>query len=391
VSANVVWRDDGWQAVTASGEDVSAALVEWGQLVEKVKPTLILDDGEVVLDFLSLGPEQIFVGRDPYGFSQRPLWRDRSMSRRDVRGFVFQWPTETSARDQLRNAMADVSTADRIWFVDGEYLDGEIVRSVQEGDRIEELQLRHGGREVSVPLSRVRAIRFVAKRSEAMDPRRGDLERRLRPDRCHVGFQDGTYLDIQGLQAQGDLVEIVSRSGIRLALSSATLRRALCFFRPFREDVVPLEKIVPLDVRHVPFFSGDWPLGRKVNLWGGRLRRRNGEWYDRGLAMHSTMRVAYSLDESFSHLQAQLALDVTAGKGGSVRFSVFARSADVQEWKSVYRSPIVRGGQTPLDLNLALDDARQLALIVEYADNGDQLDRACWFSARLVRVAKGDP
>lgn len=390
VSVNVVWSggDEGWQAVMANGEEVSATLVMWGQLVERSEPTLVFADGEVIVDFLSLSSEQITVGRDPYEFSQRPLWHERSLPRQDVRGFVFQWPVETSSRDQLRNALAEDSTVDRVWFVDGEYLDGEIVRSVQEGGRTEELQLRRGERTVAVALGRVRAIRFASKQSDGQEDkenRNDDSNPGIPSAHCQVGFQDGSYLDVSRLKSVDDAVEIVMRSGVRLSLSASTFRRAICFFRPVREDVLWLAEIVPLDVRHVPFFSGEWPLGRNVNLWGGRLRRRDNEWYDHGLAMHSTTRVAYVLDEPFSYLRAQLALDVTTGQRGSVRYSVFTRSGDEDKWKSIYRSPVVRGGQTPLDLNLALDHARQLALIVEYADQGDQLDRACWFSARLVR------
>ena len=50
-----------------------------------------------------------------------------------------------------------------------------------------------------------------------------------------------------------------------------------------------------------------------------------------------------------------------------------------------YRSPIVRGGEAPLAISVDVSGAQRLSLVVDHADRGDQLDRADWLDARLIK------
>jgi hypothetical protein len=103
--------------------------------------------------------------------------------------------------------------------------------------------------------------------------------------------------------------------------------------------------------------------------------------------MHSTSRVTYDLDGRDRTFLAELALDQQCGVGGSVTFQVFLQrrlDGSPEPWTVAYESPIVRGGQKPLAISLDVSHATRLALIVGFADRGDQLDYANWLNARLL-------
>jgi hypothetical protein len=46
-------------------------------------------------------------------------------------------------------------------------------------------------------------------------------------------------------------------------------------------------------------------------------------------------------------------------------------------------SEVIRGGDAPVPISVPLGDAKGLALVVDYADRGDELDHADWLDARL--------
>jgi hypothetical protein len=395
----VLWQQGHWGAKTMKGEDVMSSLVQWGRLTERLKPTMFLTHGEAVIDLLRLDEQSVKVGRDPYSFSQRPLWAEQSFLRNQVRGFVLQWPAEQNAQDQLRAALVESAETDRVWFDDGEFLDGRVIESLGENSRLEEVRVSRGGREILIPVRRIAAIRFAspkrnlensdnhdalghtpAEDGEAFD----DKTTSTAKPQWQIGFQDGSFLEVVAVTEADNTVGLALPATVRLSIPAPTFRRSFCFLRPLRDDVVWLGDRKPLDIRHVAFFTGEWPLARNTNLWGGRLREPS-QWHDRGLAMHSTTRVAYDLDGSEAIFQARLALDMSAGRRGSVRYFVFSRTDMEAPWEEVYKSPIVRGTDLPKDISVALGKAKQLALIVEFADEGDVLDRACWFAARLVQ------
>jgi hypothetical protein len=50
-----------------------------------------------------------------------------------------------------------------------------------------------------------------------------------------------------------------------------------------------------------------------------------------------------------------------------------------------FKSGIVRGGEAPLAVSVDLSDAQGITLVVDYADRGDEMDRADLLDARLVK------
>ena len=99
--------------------------------------------------------------------------------------------------------------------------------------------------------------------------------------------------------------------------------------------------------------------------------------------MPSTSRVAYDV-AGYRKFEAELALDEAAELQGSAIFRVLLESAP-GEWKPAYESPVIRGGDSPLPVSIDLKGASRLALIVDFADRGDECDWANWLQARLTK------
>ena len=97
--------------------------------------------------------------------------------------------------------------------------------------------------------------------------------------------------------------------------------------------------------------------------------------------MHSASRITYQIDQKFRWFQAELAIDQAAGNRGSVIFRVFLQRDG--EWTSKYTSPVMRGTTRPLAIKLKVTQADAIALLVEFADRGDERDYANWLNARL--------
>src|SRR5690606_38009425 len=109
----------------------------------------------------------------------------------------------------------------------------------------------------------------------------------------------------------------------------------------------------------------------------------NGQRYLKGIGIHSASRLTYSLDRQLARFDASIAMDDSAGSAGSVTFSVYLLRGGT--WQEAYKSDIVRGGSPPLPISVDVASAQGITLIVDYADRGDELDRANWLDARLVR------
>jgi hypothetical protein len=156
----------------------------------------------------------------------------------------------------------------------------------------------------------------------------------------------------------------------------------ISLIQPFATTVKWLTDMKALGYKHIPFLAVEWPYRADRSVTGGRLRS-SGAVFLRGLGMHTTSRLAYDV-ASYRRFEAELALNETASRRGSVVFKVLLQSESGQ-WSAAHESPIIRGGDAPTPISIDLKGASRLALIVEFADRGDELDHANWLSARLIK------
>jgi hypothetical protein len=196
-------------------------------------------------------------------------------------------------------------------------------------------------------------------------------------DRTLVGLSDGSLLAVREFAREGDQLVLKLDGGI--VLRGAAVENVVAL-QPLGQDVRYLSDMEPLRYVHVPYLDLTWPLGRDTNVMGGRLRT-GGKLFWKGLGVHSAARLVYRLDGTHQHFAALAAIDDSAARGGSVIVRVLLAEGDA--WREAYTSPVTRGGDEPVPIFVSVGQAKGLALVVDYADRGDELDHANWLDARL--------
>jgi hypothetical protein len=264
---------------------------------------------------------------------------------------------------------------DRVFLEGGDVVEGRVVSLSGVNVAVEV-----AGQSVETPLARVEAIRFA---SPTVDPRS--------TPHCLVGLADGTLLRATTVEARDRVASIDTAT---VAALTAPIED-VALVQPVGEAsgeapsrVVYLSDLEPADYRHTPYFDVAWPLGRDTMLspaapLAGGITNRDGRWA-KGLSMHSASRAVYTLDGGPRFLRGRLAVasDPERSKG-SVVFRVYG--AREGRFERLFESDIVRGGDPPIELSVDLTGASAVALVIDYADRGDEADEGQWLDARLER------
>jgi hypothetical protein len=226
------------------------------------------------------------------------------------------------------------------------------------------LTLSTAAGEVEVDRATVAAIRFSPAVRAAVPAERGT---------ALVGLLDGTLLLVEQWTAQQEVLTLNLPGQAKWTGDSA----AVCFVQPLKGKAKYLSDLPVESFVHLPYLSLAWPYQKDRSVGGGRLRG-GGRLYAKGIGLHSTSRLTYKVPKTARRFQALAAIDDQAGMRGSVVFRVFL------DGKEAFKSGPVRGGDTPLPIDLELGNARQLSLIVDFGERGDEMDHADWLDARLV-------
>jgi hypothetical protein len=257
-----------------------------------------------------------------------------------------------------------------VWLDNGDTLRGTMV----EWDE-QRATVRTDADDTEIPIDRISTILFRA-RTFAKPQRQGIT--------CRLGLRDGSAISVTRVTLANGRLDATTLDGVRLSSDRhIDAKREVISLQTIQGGVTYLSDLKPLGYRHTPYLTLSWPLGVDRNARGGQLRSR-GVVYDKGLGMPSTSRVVYRLDSQYRRLDAQLAIDDRAGQGGSVVFRVYLEEGQ-GPWRSVYQSPVVRGGGEPLPMSVDVHGARHVALVVDHADRAGQLDWANWLDVRVVK------
>jgi hypothetical protein len=360
------WHMDFQKAAAQATEDAvelpAAKIVSWGAMRETpLRTQLVLADGGLlVADVLKLDKERLQVDSALLGALGLPL--------ECVQGIVFQPPALPQARDLLARQLADrkdaegrTLDADRLILANGDQLQGTIIAL---DDR--SVHLERGSQVARIELVRLAALAFNPLLLSGQ-PARG----------LHalVGLRDGSRLDVARLAIDGSQavldVAAVPASGWKAPAE------ALVFVQPLGGEAMYLSDLPVAGYRHVPFLETPWPYQLDRSTSGAQLRA-GGSIYPKGIGMHSASRLSWELDRAYARFEAEVALDDEVAGGGSVTFRVFV------DREQKLATPVVRGGQPPLPISVDLRGAKQLSLVVDFADRGDQHDHADWLNARLL-------
>ena len=352
----------------------------WGRWSDSSDQPLCLLVGENLLpsSLLRVGANELVV--------ESRLWHQTVLPRRLVRGLIFHPPIDPLARDRLSQRVLNRRAADDcLWLANGDQLSGRLVPGppVSEGDLFGLPSIHFLTPGATVPLAldlaNVLALSVASPENDHGETGEGEGAR--------LGFRDGTSLLVRQVKAEDGLRRLDLGDGLFLSTESTRFRDEVSFVQPCGRSTVYLSDREPLNYRHVPFLDLPWPFGRDRNVLGGRLRVQD-HVFPKGLGMHSTSRLVFDLSGNYREFAAELALDDSALTTGSVNFRVFLEFPPSQTatsgWQLAYESPTVRGGDPPTAIRVDLRTASRIALVVDFADHGDTLDRANWLNARLI-------
>lgn len=364
-----------FQSATGTRSVAARDLFRWGRWTDsfRLMQIILADDSLLVAQIAGLVDERLVVDGEVCGRLELPLAA--------LRGVLVDPPPAAEERDRLVAQIAAAQGADdRLILRDGDVLRGVLktVRPRQATNDARSLVAVFGvdGRDVEIPEQRIRAMIF----NPAL------IHPATKPAFYAVaGFRDGSLLNVVGVaHAPSDsTVRLTLVGGVSIDVEPPVLTDELRLLQPIGQRIAYASDLPPLGYKHIPYLTAVWPLGRDRSVTGQRLRCA-GETFPKGLGMHSASRVAYRLDGHWRRFEAALALDETAGRGGSVIFRVFLGDGSDQ-WQRAYESPVVRGGEPPVPLTVDVTDARAIALIVDFADEADVLDRAVWIDARFTK------
>lgn len=351
------------QAATLTVSDTpreTTDLVRWGEPagVDR-RPAVVLTDGSRLLSDREWSPIGLVrISEDSVRLRRGKGWAD--FPRDAVRWAVLDAEAAGLSLESLPTE-AGGEEQDLVLLAEGDRLLGRVVEL-----KSDKLTIDVGGSLIEAPLESVAAVRLTGAPSD-------------REAVCLVGWGDGSLVQATRLQIADGSVR-VQVAGVEFESNTDSLS----FVQPLNGPVRYLSDLEPIDYRHTPYLDLAWPYTRDTNLRGGLLAG-GGSRRAKGLAMHSAARLVYRLDGSSQRFRAEVAVGNTPAGSAAVGSVVF-RVYFVKDGAFVpaYDSGVVRGGDPALPIDLDASDAVAIALVIDYADNGDAGDEALWLDARLV-------
>jgi hypothetical protein len=302
-----------------------------------------------------------------------------------VRGLLFHPPQSLLRFDRLvAELIDDTGDADRVWLGNGDRMAGVVGWDPQASNAatgrtdLDEVALRFDDQWLAIPTPTIRALGF----SPVLHPLQIDP-----PARFALGFaDDGSWLELQNVTLDGErFLELRLACGVTLrSTDRAGAMAPRVDLWSDRESVTRLTNTPPARYRHLPFLSGQRVLG--INRTSDARPLRAGQRrYASGLGMHPTSQATFRVPEGMQRIQAELAVadgDPTSTLRGSVRFRVLAQSGERLEER--FASPVIRGGDPPVPLDIPISGTGLIVLIVDWADQGDAADEGLWLEARWI-------
>lgn len=371
----------------------AAELVSFGSWrdVETGPQILLATGGLLRADVLTLDAAQLTIG-DASGLGS-VLWDESQLPIETVAGLLWQPPADPLARDRLKHKLLALPAGDdQLLLAGGEILSGTLLSVPPAGRFAEKLtkaelaaaevftmRLPRIDKPLPIAASKVVAIRLGA--AEVAKNTKGF---------ARIGWCDGSWVLASKLETSGDAFQILLPAAGKLTANNAYgdgtadwFWKQVSLLQPITARVTYVSDLPSLGYKHVPFLSGAWSFGSDQNVLGGDLRSR-GQVHLKGVGMFPASRLAYELGGQFRRLQGQLVLDDRAELQGSVTFRVLLQDAN-GTWSTAYESPILRGGDAPVELSVDVRQAQRMAILVDFADRGDPCDYANWLELRLLK------
>ena len=290
-----------------------------------------------------------------------------------LRAALLHAPADALRRTKLLDMLlSDILTTDIVYLTNGDAISGRVANFASQsstGEAVVVFLLADESQSVELPTKRIAGIRW---KGEGPDGLQGELV---------VGLRDGSYLVTDALTTKADRFSAELTCGINC---SGDLRDVV-YLQSLGSQVTYVSDLEPLDYRHEPYLDIPWPYQRDRNVLGGKLVV-DSHTYSKGIGMYTAARLTYRVPPERRRFAAEVAIDngvadrKAAGRG-SVVFRIYLLRKN--GWEQSFASPVVRGGDRPLAVSVELADEKEIALVTDYADRGDELDYADWLDARF--------
>ena len=207
---------------------------------------------------------------------------------------------------------------------------------------------------------------------------------------------------IRPLQAKGVHARLVLDTGCRLTLDSAQADHGgLTGKTVFGGDIaIPLDRIRAIDwlggcvvylsdlkpraYQFRSFLAGaSWPYLTDASVMESDLRL-GGQLYDKGLGVHTSSRLTYTLGPDDRTFEALVGLDDAVGKEGSAHVQVLV---DGKPQKLAWDGNLT-GQSGPRLIRVSVTGAKELTLVADFGDFGDVQGCVDWANARLIKNRK---
>ena len=139
-----------------------------------------------------------------------------------------------------------------------------------------------------------------------------------------------------------------------------------------------LSQLEPSEVVEDTLLAPFQPFRMDKNCQGGRLSIA-GRRYPWGVGVHANSKLTFDLHKKFKQFKAEVGIDSLMGRRGSVVFIVMG------DGKEIYKSPVVKGEQPPLSIEVSTEGVDKISLVVTDGGDLDMGDAANWVSARVIR------
>jgi hypothetical protein len=176
----------------------------------------------------------------------------------------------------------------------------------------------------------------------------------------------------------GDGLEWKTLSGARLKLTASTVGA----IRVRNGRVTFLSEAQPSAVDETPFVEGlpfvwKWRADRDVF---GKPLVLGGVAFGRGLGVAAGTRLTYELDGKYRRFKAAAGVCDSAAPGGKTAFKVLVDDKEVFS-----ANPLLTRGARPVPVDVSVEKAAKLTLVIDFGDGSDLGDIGGWGDARVIK------
>jgi hypothetical protein len=343
-------------------------LVRWGEW-RKVQPgaqVLLHDRSFILADVLQVTPELLTVD-SINGLGEIKL------PRAAVRAIVLQ-PARWKAQPPAKTAAADTpppSETAELLLANGDRRGGSLV-----GWDTDVVRWQTGEQTLRVPLGSVVAVEFRKPGGDLTEER--SPAKNVQPQ-YWIGFSDGSRVLANSFAKDKTGWQIKLAAGGELTAETD----ALATLQTIHGRAVYLSDLTPAGYKSIPWLTTTWDYQRDRNVTGGELRVA-GSLALKGLGMHSASRLTYDLDKKYERFTARVGIDDSTEGRGHATAKVYGDQGD-GKWELLHETSALDGGTSAAAIDVDVRHLQRLALVVDFAGDGDAGDHVDWLDARLIR------